>query len=496
VLEVDEDRRRVRLGPTKKSGKLPDALSIGQGGPLDAGVLKAALLRVGQSISDGDHRYRALEAVFEKQLPRLEGRKVGQPIVRDEQAPLEQTIDAVRRLDGSYLFIQGPPGSGKTYTGSHAIAALLAEGKRVAVSSNSYKAINNLLKGVEEVLLKQGQRDVRAAKKCSRGDDSTRLNGQVIVDVDENEVALDDHWQLVAGTAWLLARPEADQQFDYLFVDEAGQVSLANLAAMGACGHNIVLLGDQMQLGQPIQGVHPGRSGESSLEYLLDGHATVPPERGVFLPITWRMCPDVCRFISEAVYDGRLFPEEMNAHQRLVLGAKPHLALQPTGVVFWPMDHTGCGQKSPEEADEIERIYQGLLKQSWIDRSGKKRRITPDDILVVAPYNLQVNLLKRVLPDTARVGTVDKFQGQEAAVSLISMTTSSEADLPRHLEFLFSKNRLNVAISRARCLSVVVANPRLLDTRCRTPAEIALVNTLCWAGEGTAGQIHFQLAGG
>ena len=483
VLEVDEDRRRVRLAPTRKSGKLPDALSLGKGGPLNSDALKDALLRVGQSISDGDHRYRALEAVFEKQLPRLKGRKAGQPIVRDEHAPLEQTIDAVRRLDGSYLFIQGPPGSGKTYTGSHVIAALLADGKRVAVSSNSHKAINNLLRGVEEVLLKQGQRDVRAAKKCSRGDDSQRLHGQVIVDVDENEVALDDHWQLVAGTAWLLARPEADQQFDYLFVDEAGQVSLANLAAMGACARNIVLLGDQMQLGQPIQGVHPGRSGESSLEYLLDGHATVPPERGVFLPITWRMCPDVCRFISEAVYDGRLFPEEMNAHQRLVLGAKPHPALQPTGVVFWPMDHTGCGQKSPEEADEIERIYQSLLKQSWIDRSGKKRRITPDDILVVAPYNLQVNLLKRVLPDTARVGTVDKFQGQEAAVSLISMTTSSEADLPRHLEFLFSKNRLNVAISRARCLSVVVANPRLLDTRCRTPAEIALVNTLCWAAE-------------
>jgi uncharacterized protein len=189
----------------------------------------------------------------------------------------------------------------------------------------------------------------------------------------------------------------------------------------------------------------------------------------------------VCRFISEAVYDGRLFPQEMNARQRLVLGATPHPALKPTGVVFWPMDHAGCGQKSPEEADEIEQIYQSLLKQSWIDRTGKKRRITPDDILVVAPYNLQVNLLKRVLPDTGRVGTVDKFQGQEAAVSLISMTTSSEADLPRHLEFLFSKNRLNVAISRARCLSVVVANPRLLDTRCRTPAEIALVNTLCWA---------------
>ena len=171
---------------------------------------------------------------------------------------------------------------------------------------------------------------------------------------------------------------------------------MANLAAIGTCAQNIVLLGDQMQLGQPIQGVHPGRSGESSLEYLLDGLATVPPDRGIFLPTTWRMCPDVCRFISEAVYDGRLEPEPKNANQTLVLGAKPHPALQPTGVVFWPMDHAGCAQKSAEEAQEIERIYQSLLKQaSWIDREGVKRRITPDDILVVAPYNMQVKLLQR-----------------------------------------------------------------------------------------------------
>ena len=286
---------------------------------------------------------------------------------------------------------------------------------------------------------------------------------------------------------WLSADVAADQQLDYLFVDEAGQVSVANLAAAGACARNLVLLGDQMQLGQPIQGVHPGRSGESSMEYLLDGLATVPPDRGTFLAVTWRMSPDVYRFISEAVYEGRLEPEPKNANQTLVLGVKPHPALKPTGVVFWPMDHTGCSQKSLEEAREIEAIYHSQLKQgSWIDRDGKKRRITPDDILVVAPYNLQVKVLQRTLPANARVGTVDKFQGQEAAVSIGSMTTSSEDDLPRHLEFLFSKNRLNVAISRARCLSIVVANPRLLDVRCKTPGEIALVNTLCWAGEATA----------
>ena len=266
-------------------------------------------------------------------------------------------------------------------------------------------------------------------------------------DVDKKEVALDDHWQLVAGTAWLLARPEADQQFDYLFVDEAGHVSLANPAAMGACARNIVLLGDQMQLGQPIQGVHPGRSGESSLEYLLDGHATVPPERGVFLPITWRMCPDVCRFISEAVYDGRLFPEEMNAHQRLVLGAKPHAALRPTGVVFWPMDHTGCGQKSPEEA---------LLQPAGepVEARAARHRARRDGGQVPGPGGGGVADLDDDL-ERGRPAPPPRVPVQQEPVE-----------------------RSDFAV---RCLSVVVANPRLLDTRCRTAGEIALVNTLCWA---------------
>ena len=191
-----------------------------------------------------------------------------------------------------------------------------------------------------------------------------------LVDVDENEVALDDHWQLVAGTAWLLARPEADQQFDYLFVDEAGQVSLANLAAMGACARNIVLLGDQMQLGQPIQGVHPGRSGESSLEYLLDGHATVPPERGVFLPITWRMCPDVCRFISEAVYDGRLFPEERTPPAAGAgREAASRIAADRRGVLA--DGHTGCG-RSPEEAERSSGSTRAA--QAVVDRPQRRAR--------------------------------------------------------------------------------------------------------------------------
>ena len=149
-------------------------------------------------------------------------------------------------------------------------------------------------------------------------------------------------------------------------MDEAGQVSLANLAAIGACARNIVLLGDQMQLAQPVQGVHPGGSGDSSLDFLLDGPATVPPERGVFLPNTWRMCPDVCRFISDAVYDGRLVPEEMYAHQRLVLGSRASFVAAVRHCVHASIEHAGCSQRSEEEAQLIAKLYESALQQSYV----------------------------------------------------------------------------------------------------------------------------------
>jgi uncharacterized protein len=235
-----------------------------------------------------------------------------------------------------------------------------------------------------------------------------------------------------------------------------------------------------MQLGQPTQGVHPGHSGESGLEYLLDGRATVAPERGIFLPTSWRMAPAVCQFISDAVYDGRLHPEADNARQKLVLNKKAAPILPETGIRFLPVTHAGNSQKSPEEADHIRTLFDTLLKQHHIDRHGKKHRFGLDDILVVAPYNMQVNLLKQTLPAGARVGTVDKFQGQEAPVVIVSMATSSEDDLPRDIGFLFSKNRLNVALSRAQCLAIVVASPDLLTVKCNTVEQMALVNLLCW----------------
>jgi predicted RecB family nuclease len=297
---------------------------------------------------------------------------------------------------------------------------------------------------------------------------------------DNSEAAAGGH-DLIAGTAWLFAREELNQQIDYLFVDEAGQVSLANTVAMGVSARNVILVGDQMQLSQPLKGSHPGQSGRSTLEHLLDGAATVPPERGIFLSKTRRMHPHLCRFISDAFYDGRLMAAAGNERQCLVSNADADPALAPNGLRFIGIEHEGCEQKSEPEAERVRQLYQSLLRQRWTDRKGQERRIGIADILVVSPYNMQVNLLRSHLPAGARVGTVDKFQGQEAAVVLISMATSSGDDLPRQIAFLYSRNRLNVAISRARCLAVIVASPRLLETSCSTIEQMRLVNALCWA---------------
>ena len=195
------------------------------------------------------------------------------------------------------------------------------------------------------------------------------------------------------------------------------------------------------------------------------------------------MHADVCRFISDAVYDGRLHPEPNNANQTLLLGSGAHPALLPTGVRFMAAEHDGCRQRSEEEAAIVAELLASLVQQGYRDKKGVEHRITLDDVLVVAPYNMQVNLLKKTLPEGARVGTVDKFQGQEAEVVIVSMATSSQEYLPRHMEFLYSRNRLNVAVSRARCLAVVVANPKLLEIDCSTPEQMELVNTLCWLSE-------------
>jgi superfamily I DNA and/or RNA helicase len=275
---------------------------------------------------------------------------------------------------------------------------------------------------------------------------------------------------LIAGTAWLFARQEVEQApVDYLFVDEAGQVALADALAMGTCARNLVFLGDPLQLAQVTQGTHPPGSGVSVLEHLLGDAATIPPDRGIFLERTFRMHPDITAFVSEIVYEGRLRSAEGCERQRTSFG---------TGLRFIPVEHESNRRRSLEEAAAIAAEIARMTEGEYVG-AGTPRSLDEADFMVVTPYNEQVRCLRDALPEAVRVGTVDKFQGREAPVVFFSMATSSGADVPRNLEFLFSRNRLNVAVSRAQALAILVASPKLLEIRCRTIEQMRLVNSLC-----------------
>jgi hypothetical protein len=393
--------------------------------------------------------------------------------------PGEQVIDAARRLvlalEESVLPLQGPPGAGKTYTGARMIVALLRAGRKIGITANSHKVIANLLREVCRAAAEHGV-DVRAIQKA---DAPEVCDHPQVVRAETNDAVVsalaNDEANLAAGTAWLWARSEMRQTVDHLFIDEAGQVSLANAVAVAPAANSIVLLGDPQQLNQPLQGVHPPGAGASALGHLLGGEATIPPDRGLFLETTWRLHPDVCRFTSEAFYDGKLASE-------------PHLAAQSVkspslggaGLSFVPVPHEGNDNSSEEEARFVAQLACDLVDgtATWVDQHGRERKISWEDVLIVAPYNAQVGAIQRLLPQ-ARVGTVDKFQGQEAPISIYSMATSSPEEAPRGMTFLYSRHRLNVATSRARCIAVLVCSPDLLQVQARTPEQMRLANALC-----------------
>ncbi len=477
IVALDDARRSVSLKISNANA--PDygaRFSLIPGHPYDTRIIRAAVYRYAADVVACGHKFRAITSFLKREPPAVTGVTRGAPVISGETTT-DAAVKAIAGLRDSCLLVQGPPGAGKTWTASHAIAALLKANKRVGISSNSHKAINKLLEGVVNCATEQKLR-FRGVRKISDGDHA--FDSEFIENTKSAQAASAAAYQLVAGTAWQFAREDM-APLDCLFIDEAGQVSLANVIASGTSARNLVLIGDQMQLAQPTQGVHPGRSGLSALEYALQDHATMPPPLGIFLGTSWRMHPDVCRFISDAFYESRLHAAADTKNQRLVLATDADPALKPTGLSFLEVAHRDCSQSCPQEAERLGVAYASLLKQSWIDRHGKQHRITKEDILVVSPYNMQVDLLCRTLPDGARIGTVDKFQGQEAAVVLISMATSSHEDLPRNIEFLYSRNRLNVAISRARCFAVIFASPRLLETPCNTIAQMQLVNALCHA---------------
>ena len=370
-------------------------------------------------------------------------------------------------LDGQVLAVQGPPGTGKTYAAAKLIRALLDAGKRVGVTALSHAVIRHVLEGV----------DRPALHKVSELPDEPP-QGLVRLTTDNDaarDALLSGECSLVGGTAWLWAREDMREAVDVLVVDEAGQFSLANAVAAAPAAKSLVLLGDPQQLTQPTQATHPYGAGISALEHLIGEHDTVPADRGVFLGTTFRMHPDVTAFVSELSYEGRL-DSAPGRERQAISGEGP---LSGAGLRWTPVAHDGCSADSDEEAAAVASLAKDLLTRSWTDEAGVERAMTEEDILVVAPFNAQVARLRAALPDGIRVGTVDKFQGQQAPVVVYSMASSSAADAPRGVEFLFDLHRFNVAISRAKALSIVVASPALLDAEVHTPEQLRAVNALC-----------------
>ncbi len=379
-------------------------------------------------------------------------------------------------LDGGVLAVQGPPGTGKTYRGAHIAKALVKQRRRVGIMSMSHHAIGNMLEGMVKVFAEEPAVELRAVRKVFDKEKADQRPIAGVTNTEDNADLAGSDIDIVAGTAWAFASPTMlANQVDVLLVDEAGQLALVDALAGSMAARNVVLLGDPLQLAQVSQALHPGVSGDSALGHVLDGEDTIAADRGAFIAQTRRMHPDICRFISDRIYGGRLTSIPACADQETSVG---------TGLRWLRVDHAGCSTESQAEAEAVATQIRALLAEKWTNQKGKERPITADDILVVAPYNDQVRLLRRHLgsdPATAsvQVGTVDKFQGREAPVVFFTMTSSSADDMPRGPEFLFSRNRLNVAISRAQCLAYLVCTETLLDSRARTIDDMHLIANLC-----------------
>jgi uncharacterized protein len=428
----------LKRGPSLEEVALPEALIPGR--PYDTKDQEDALMRFGRSLLARDSRYPALESILRRE-----------PFDHDVQTiDLGELKSLVRSLDGRHLVIQGPPGSGKTWTCGRLIADLIERGKTVGVASTSHKAIHNVLDAVEST-----GATFKGLKKASSGNRESFYEGAHVENVTDSGECKD--CELTAGTAWHFARSEHDETLDYLFIDEAGQVSLADALAMSTCARNVVLVGDPQQLAQVLQGTHPVGTDKSVLTWLIGDADTIAPNRGVFLERTFRLHPDICAYISEEFYDGRLRNDPATAERTTRFG---------TGLRFIPVEHSGRRQESPEEVEAV---------RAEVDRL---RAAGVTDVVVIAAYNAQVNALREALPNV-RIGTVDKFQGQEADVVLYSMASSTADEIPRGLDFLFSRERLNVAVSRARTLAYLVASPRLLEVNCKTIEQMRLANALC-----------------
>ena len=475
VFKLDAEHLLVKRA---KGSSAPHPTALVPGRPIATKWQEESLFALGKAIARDPlgADFGAARALLAASAPRA-GQAKG-PLV----APGESVERALARLalglDHSILAVQGPPGSGKTHQAALMIISLVRAGKRVGVTANSHAVIKNVLTKVAEVARDEPVR----ALHIDDDDSDDAVSRPFELDDDKERVTkrlAARELDVVGGTSWAWSNERFTQSVDVLVVDEAGQMSLANVLAVARAAESLVLFGDPAQLEQPQKGVHPPGAEVSALEHLLGADAlTLPPDRGVFLPLTRRLHPKICSFISKVFYESRLEPDPALGLERQLIDGPGSFA--GAGLRYLPVRHRGNTNESDEEVGVIRRLVGDLFAASptFTDREGKTRPLTERDVLVVSPYNAQVAALSRALPGF-RVGTVDKFQGQEAPIVVYSMATSTAEDAPRGLEFLYSLNRLNVAVSRAQALAVLVASPELPRAACKTPRQMKLVNGLC-----------------
>ena len=425
--------------------------------------------------------------------PPRAGQTHGKALAGDDEDAQGAARRLVQTLDESYLAIQGPPGSGKSTVGAEMIVDLVQAGKRVGVTANSHKVIGELLEKTARVAVDRGVH-VRIGQRTRYRSAVPEFADAVplATTADAFRALMTGSLDVVGGTSWLWARDEAEGLVDVLCIDEAGQMSLADALASARCAQSLLLLGDPQQLDQPLQGVHPPGADRSVLAHVLDDARVMPKDFGLFLDGTWRLHPSICAFTSEVFYEDGLHAHDGRENLDLA-GSAP---FQGTGLRFVRVEHERRISDSEEEAAAIAEYVDRLLQSraAWTDAEGASHVLTDQDVLIITPYNRQIRELEsRPELQALRIGTVDKFQGQEAPISIYSMATSSADEAPRGMEFLYSLNRLNVATSRAKCLAVVVASPGLLAVRCRTPRQMHLANALARLFEMASDEIQGSL---
>lgn len=475
VRAISPENYTIDIKKSKESENLhPVAVHVSE--RVDPGSLATSLMDLAEQIDNSSLShvwpYHASKDLLMKRKPKLVGGHEGAYLLPNEDS-VAGGVRIASALDKSVLAIQGPPGSGKTYTGATMIVELLRAGKKIGITAVSHKVIRNL----SLATIRRGNELGMKVNFIHKVTEKTDNIADEIIEVDKSDKARAglNEGKVACGTAWLWAEDNSRECLDYLFVDEAGQMSLSQVLAASRAAKNLILLGDPQQLEQPQRGAHPEGSDVAGLTYLLDGHPTMPEGMGLFLGVTRRLHPSLCKFTSDIFYEGRL--TSLAGLEKQIIGG--NTPFDGAGLFYVPVDHRGNQNKSPEEVTAIADIVAKLLAGgTWTNAKGETHPLQKEDILIVAPYNAQVAALIERLPGM-RIGTVDKFQGQEAPVVVYSMTSSTVEDAPKGMSFLFNPNRLNVATSRAKSVCILVSSPKLLEPACNTIEQMRWVNALC-----------------